>query len=95
MVEDDNYADDLAEFIFGRSYHKRYRITKLDVIKDVFRYLKFLPSLIISLFDRSLIRDLLGMRNQENVKSLSLSNLKNLIKVNVAMFKKMEEINNG
>jgi len=95
MVEDDNYADDLAEFIFGRSYQKRYRITKIDVIKDVFRYLKFLPSLIISLFDRSLIRDLLGMRQQENVKSLSISNLKNLIKVNVAMFKKMEEINNG
>ena len=95
MAEEDNYANDLAEFMFGRSYKRRYKITIIDIIKDAFRYLKLLPLLIISLFDRSLIKDLLGMRKQENVKSLSFSNLKNLIKVNVAMFKKMEEISNG
>ena len=93
MVEDDNYADDLAEFMFGRSYHQRYRITIIDVIRDGFRYIKLLPKVIIGLFDRTLIKDLLNMRKQENVKSLSMTNLKKLIKVNVAMFKMMQEIN--
>ncbi len=93
MEEDDNFADDLAEFIFGQSYNRRYRITIIDLLKDILKYLKLLPSLIISLFDRDLLKDLIGMRKQENVKSISFSNLKGLLKVNVAMFKKMEEIN--
>ncbi|MHA1783563.1 MAG: hypothetical protein ACTSVE_00040 [Candidatus Helarchaeota archaeon] len=93
MRTEETYPDDMAEFLFGRNYKRIYKANLFSILHDGFGYLRHLGLIFGDIFNLDLIKSLFKKNDFRNRSSISLSNLDKLIKLNVAIFKKLEEIN--
>lgn len=95
METREDFADDIAEFLFGKDYKKQYKISIFEILRDINKYIPFLLNILREILDINLITGLIFQRGGKSSGGLSFSNLRKLIKLNLAIFKRMEAINRG
>ena len=95
MENREDFADDIAEFLFGRNYKKQYKISIFEILRDINKYIPFLFNIFRDLFDFNLIKGFIFQRDGRSSEGISFSNLRKLLKLNIAIFKRMEVINKG
>ncbi|NHI90932.1 MAG: hypothetical protein EAX96_00430 [Candidatus Lokiarchaeota archaeon] len=90
-----DYADDIAEFLFGQNYKEQYKISTLQLVKDINKYIPYFLKILKELLDFNLIIGFIRGKGSKSSNNLSFSNLRKLIKLNIAIIKRLDAINKG